>query len=299
MKLSVPVHDCTKMIPSRISVSTTGSLSRICSSLVESNTTMLPSPTDNCRSTPRLDTSMLRARPLGNSVTSTMPDCESVTTSVGAIDASASGTAIVRSAHAGAWPTTMGGTGSAISTVWPGCREPGIATARTVVGGLVVSGVVVAGESSTNDRSAVVDGGTSVSLSSRSSAPAEPTSSATTMKPATTLRPASDLAASGPGAGSSKSSGGGSCTAAPARAWPTPRGGCVLDPKMSSAGTPLSGTQSSRVHGDTSSGSSSATASFDHINAPVPSRRWTLVATSFAPTWRRSRQAIPMPSQGV
>ena len=33
---------------------------------------------------------------------------------------------------------------------------------------------------------------------------------------------------------------------------------------------------------------SSATASLDHINAAVPSRRWILAATSCGPTWHRS-----------
>jgi hypothetical protein len=44
-KLRVPVHGCTKMIPSETVDWTTGSPSRICTSVVESKTTIVPSPT--------------------------------------------------------------------------------------------------------------------------------------------------------------------------------------------------------------------------------------------------------------
>ena len=257
-------------MPSRSADSTTGSPSRICTSVVESNTTIVPSSKASCSSKPTSDTSMLRVRPLGNSVTLTMPDCERVTTSVGANDVRASGTATVHSAHAGTSPATIGA--RAIGA-WPGSGDTWASRVRTLVGGIVAGVVVVGTVSPTVVDGDVGSGSISDSPPSRSSAPAEPTSSAITTPPATTLRPTFDLGPPASALWSSKSSGGGSSAPLFQPGADGAAGGRRPVPNTAASGAVLSGTQSSRVHGDVSSGSSSATAPFDHMPARIPSRR--------------------------
>jgi len=160
-----------------------------------------------------------------------------------------------------------------------------------VVAGCSASSVT-GGRSSTAEVIGVVAGaGSSDDPPPRSRAPAEPIRSARTIAPATSLRPSVDLDEMAAGSGSAKSSGGGS---------PKIPGGGLGDrdgsrpPNALLSGTELSGTQSSRAQGDASFGSSSATASLDHMGGPIPSRWWTLVARSCSPIWRRSPPPIPM-----